>query len=101
MNEKRLYSIILGPHTTEKSVRLTGKNNQIAFRVLRDATKSELKTAIEKLFSVIVVSVRTVNVKGKEKKFKQMSGQRSDWKKAYIRLAEGHDINLANFQEEE
>ncbi len=98
MNEKRLYSIIVGPITTEKSVRFADKNHQVVFKVLKDATKTELFEAVQKLFSVKVESVRTVNVKGKQKQFKQKQGQRSDWKKAYIRLAEGHDINLANFQ---
>ena len=98
MNEKRLYSIILGPHTTEKAVRSTNKSQQVVFRVAKDATKPELLAAVQKLFSVKVQSVQTVTVKGKKKQFKQVQGQRSDWKKAYIRLAEGHDINLANFQ---
>lgn len=98
MNEKRLYSIILRPLTTEKSVRLSEKNNQLAFEVARDATKTELKEALGKLFSVKVVSVRIVNVKGKSKQFKQRQGERSNWKKAYVQLAEGHDINVANFQ---
>jgi large subunit ribosomal protein L23 len=99
VNEKRLYSIILGPHTTEKSVKMSDKNRQVAFRVARDATKPEVAKAIEKLFSVKVDSVGIVNVKGKIKQFKQVAGQRSDWKKAYVHLAEGHDINLANFQD--
>lgn len=99
MNEKRLYSIILGPYTTEKSVRLSDKNRQYAFKVALDANKYELTEAIEKLFSVKVVSVRTVTTGGKTKNFKQTAGERSDWKKAYIRLAEGHEINLANFQD--
>jgi large subunit ribosomal protein L23 len=98
VNEKRLYSIILGPHTTEKAVRSTNKSQQFVFRVAKDATKPELLAAVQKLFSVKVTSVRTVTLKGKKKQFKQVQGQRSDWKKAYIRLAEGHDINLANFQ---
>lgn len=98
MKTKRLYTIILGPHTTEKSVRAADKNHQVVFRVVKDATKVELAEAVETLFSVKVDSVRIVNVKGKKKQFKQTPGQRSDWKKAYVRLAEGHDINLANFQ---
>ena len=98
MNDKRLYTIILGPHTTEKSVRAANDNNQHVFRVALDATKYELMQAIEKLFAVKVVSVRTVNTKGKTKNFKQTVGTRSNWKKAYVRLAPGHDINLANFQ---
>lgn len=98
MNEKRLYSLILGSHTTEKSVRVGERHRQIVFRVARDATKTELTEAVQKLFSVKVVSVRIVNVKGKSRNFRQRPGERSDWKKAYCRLAEGHDINLANFQ---
>jgi len=95
VNEKRLYSLILGSHTTEKSVRVGERHRQIVFRVARDATKTE---PVQKLFSVKVVSVRIVNVKGKSRNFRQRPGERSDWKKAYCRLAEGHDINLANFQ---
>ena len=97
MNDKRLYSIILAPLTTEKSVNAQGVT-QVVFRVLKDATKTELTKAVEKLFAVKVKSVGIVNMKGKNKQFKQMQGRRSDWKKAYVRLAEGHDINLANFQ---
>ena len=97
MNEKRLYTIILAPITTEKSVRAANQNCHV-FRVALDATKQELATAVEKLFSVKVMSVRTARGKGKAKQFKQVDGKRSDWKKAYVRLAEGHDINLANFQ---
>lgn len=95
MNEKRLYTIIVGPYTTEKAVRVT---DQVAFRVAKDATKTELKEAVKKLFSVDVVSVRIVNVMGKSKNFRQMQGERSNWKKAYVRLAAGQAINLDSFQ---
>lgn len=95
MNEKRLYTIIVGPYTTEKAVRVA---DQVAFRVAKDATKTELKEAVKKLFSVDVISVRIVNVMGKSKQFRQMQGERSDWKKAYIRLAAGQAINLDSFQ---
>lgn len=95
MNEKRLYTIIVGPHTTEKAVRVA---DQVAFRVAVDATKTELKEAIQKLFSVEVVSVRIVNVMGKTRQFRQRQGERSNWKKAYIRLAAGQTINLDAFQ---
>lgn len=98
MNEKRLYEVILGPLTTEKSVRVSDKYRQIVFKVARDATKDLVKQAIQKLFSVKVTAVQMVRLKGKHKQFKQRAGRRSDWKKAYISLAEGHDINLANFQ---
>jgi len=92
---KRLYTVIVGPYTTEKAVRVA---DQVAFRVVKDATKTELKEAVETLFSVKVVSVRIVNVMGKNKHFRQMPGERSDWKKAYVRLAAGHAINLEAFQ---
>lgn len=98
MNEQRLYQVILGPCTTEKSVRIADKNRQMAFKIAIDATKTEVKAAIQQLFSVVVKSVRVVNVHGKKKNFKQQEGRRSDWKKAYVSLAEGHDINLANFE---
>lgn len=98
MNEKRVYEIILGPHTTEKSERLADKHRQMVFRVRKDAKKEEIWQAISKLFSVEVKGVQVANVKGKKKSFKQRMGRRSDWKKAYVSLAEGHDINLANFQ---
>lgn len=98
MNEKRLYQVIVGPHTTEKSVRLADKNRQMVFKVAMDATKTEIKTAIQQLFSVVVKGVTIVNLRGKKKNFKQQEGRRSDWKKAYVSLAEGHDINLANFE---
>lgn len=96
MKEKRLYTIILGPHTTEKSVSVT---EQVAFRVARDATKPELREAVQKLFAVQVDSVRIVNVGGKTKHFKQIQGARANWKKAYVRLAAGQSINLEAFQE--
>lgn len=98
MNELRLYKVLLGPHTTEKSVTAAEKNRQITFKVAVDATKQEIKQAIEKLFNVVVDAVRVTNVKGKHKRFKQMSGKRSDWKKASISLQKGHDINIAEFE---
>jgi large subunit ribosomal protein L23 len=98
MNEKRLYQVILAPVTTEKSVRIADKNRQIVFKVAKNATKTEIKDAIQRLFSVVVKAVRTNNVSGKKKNFKQQEGKRSDWKKAYVSLAEGHDINLAKFE---
>lgn len=98
MNEQRLYRIIQGPLTTEKSVRAADKFRQITLKVVKDATKAEVKYAIEKLFNVVVSSVRTSNVKGKVKQFKQRQGQRSSWKKAIVKLTEGHDINFAEFK---
>jgi large subunit ribosomal protein L23 len=95
VNEKRLYTIIVGPHTTEKAVLVA---DQVAFRVAVDATKTELKEAVQKLFSVTVVSVRIVNVMGKTRQFRQRQGERSNWKKAYVRLGRGQTINLDTFQ---
>jgi large subunit ribosomal protein L23 len=93
-----MYQIILGPYTTEKSVRLGEKHHQIAFRVAANASKTEVKTAVERIFSVVVDAVRTVRIKGKHKQFKQVAGRRSDFKKAYVSLAEGYDINIAKFK---
>jgi large subunit ribosomal protein L23 len=98
VNEKRIYEIILGPVTSEKSVRVADRHRQIVFKVARNATKNLVKQAVQKLFSVQVTNVQTVTTKGKRKQFKQREGRRSDHKKAYVSLAEGHDINLANFQ---
>jgi large subunit ribosomal protein L23 len=98
VNEQRLYKVLLGPHTTEKSVTSAEKHRQVTFRVAVDANKKEIKQAIEKLFNVVVDAVRVTNVKGKAKRFKQMTGKRSDWKKASISLQKGHDINIAEFE---
>jgi large subunit ribosomal protein L23 len=98
MNEKRLYQVLIGPYTTEKSVAVAEAHNQNVFRVAKDATKSEIKEAVSKLFNVVVESVRTVQVTGKTKRFKQKEGRRSDWKKAYVAIQKGQDINLANYQ---
>jgi large subunit ribosomal protein L23 len=98
MNEIRLYKVLIGPHTTEKTVTAAEKNRQISFRVAVDATKQEIKQAVEKLFNVVVEAVRTTKVKGKTKRFKQIKGRRSDWKKASISLQKGHDINVAEFE---
>jgi len=95
MNEERLYKVIRRAHTTEKSTHIAGVN-QLAFEVLKDANKGEVKRAIEKLFSVEVQAVRVLNVKGKEKHFKQRVGRRSDWKKVYVSLKKGSKIDLAN-----
>ena len=98
MKEKRLYQILLGTHTTEKSVRSAEKNRQVVFKVARDATKIEIAQAVEKHFNVNVLAVQTARVKGKSKRFKQIEGSRSGGKKAYVLLKEGQDINVANYQ---
>ena len=98
MNETRLYKVLLGPHTTEKSVTAAEKFRQISFRVAPDATKPEIKQAVEKLFNVVVEAVRVTKIKGKVKRFKQKLGRRSDYKKASVSLQKGHDINVAEFE---
>lgn len=94
MNEERMLSVLLAPHVSEKSTRVGDTANQVVFRVRRDARKREIKAAVEKLFEVEVEHVRTVNLKGKRKRFQQTVGKRPDWKKAYVRLKEGHDIDF-------
>ena len=98
MNEQRLYSVLLGPRSTEKSENLAEKNSQITFKVKPDATKLEIKQAIEKLFSVKVSAVRTANVNGKVKRFRNSTGKRKNWKKALVSLQDGYDINVAEFE---
>lgn len=95
MNE---HNVILGAYTSEKGVRIADKHRQIVFKVAKKAKKPQIRKAVEKLFSVNVVDVQTVSIRGKRKHFKQLPGKRSDCKKAYVSLAEGHDINFANFQ---
>lgn len=94
MNQERLYKILLGPVVSEKSSMVGEAGNQFAFKVTTDATKAEIKAAIEKLFEVKVEGVRTLNVKGKTKRTRYGMGKRSDWKKAYVRLQEGQEIDL-------
>ena len=94
MNFERLHQIILAPVISEKATRVAEKRNQAVFKVARDAQKPEIKEAVEKLFSVKVTSVETLNVKGKIKRFGQSVGKRSDWKKAYVTLAEGQEIDF-------
>ncbi len=95
MNKELLINTILSPHTSEKSTRLADKHRQFVFKVMKDATKKDIKHAVELLFKVVVDSVCICNMKGKSKTFKQTRGQRSSWKKAYVSLAEGHDIKFA------
>ncbi|MPQ72108.1 50S ribosomal protein L23, partial [Pseudomonas sp. MWU12-2323] len=84
----------LAPIVSEKSTMIAEKNQQVAFRVAKDATKPEIKVAVEMLFNVKVDGVSTVNVKGKVKRFGRTIGRRSDWKKAYVSLVEGQEIDL-------
>lgn len=94
MSKNRLYQVILSPRVTEKSTHVGEDSNQYVFQVVNDASKSEVKGAIEMLFDVNVESVRIVNVKGKKKSFRMRPGKRSDWKKAYVRVQEGQVIDF-------
>jgi large subunit ribosomal protein L23 len=94
MNEAKLYSIIRAPLVSEKTARLQEVSNQYVFEVATDATKADIKTAIEKLFAVKVEAVNVVNVKGKNKAFKFRMGRRADSRKAYVTLAEGQSIDV-------
>ncbi len=98
MNEERLLKVLLAPHVSEKSNRLTDRYNQVAFKVARDATKPEIKDAVELLFKVKVTGVTVLNVKGKRKRFGALTGRRSDWKKAYVSLEAGHEIDFLTAQ---
>ena len=89
--QERLMSVIRGPHMSEKS-HIAAEHNQVVLRVRVDATKSEIRQAVELLFEVVVEDVTVVNVKGKIKRFGRSSGRRNNWKKAYVRLAEGSQI---------
>ncbi len=91
-HQERLMTVIRGPHMSEKS-HMAVENNQIVLKVRTDATKAEIRQAVELLFEVEVDNVTVVNVKGKNKRFGMTRGRRKDWKKAYVRLAEGTDID--------
>lgn len=93
MNNERLMKVLVAPVISEKSTRLA-ETGQVAFRVLTDATKREVARAVELLFEVQVDQVRILNVKGKQKRTGQRLGQRQDWRKAYVRLKAGQDIDF-------
>jgi large subunit ribosomal protein L23 len=92
---ERLMNVVLAPVVSEKSTRVADKDRQYVFRVADDATKPEVKAAIELLFKTKVQSVTVLNVHGKEKRFGRYMGRRRNWKKAYVRLAAGQEINFA------
>ncbi len=94
MNQERIMKVLVAPIVSEKSTRLADENRQFAFKVVPDASKPEVRKAVELMFDVKVKGVQMANVRGKAKRFGQKMGKRSDWKKAYVTLAEGHDINF-------
>jgi len=94
MNQERLMQVLLAPQISEKATFVAEKNEQVVFRVASDATKPEIKAAVELLFKVEVESVQTLNVKGKVKRFKGATGRRKGWKKAFVCLKAGQEINF-------
>jgi len=92
-HQERLMTVIRGPHLSEKS-HIAAEHNQVVLKVRKDATKAEIRQAVELLFEVEVANVTVLNVKGKAKRFGANRGQRSDWKKAYVRLAEGSQLDF-------
>ncbi len=94
MNQEKLMNLLLAPRITEKSTMVGEKYRQYVFKVLKTATKPQIRQAVELMFKVEVDSVQISNVKGKRKAFKQTVGKRSDWKKAYVKLKPGFDINF-------
>ena len=94
-NADQLMTVLLAPVVSEKSTRVADKNRQYVFRVADEATKPEIKAAVELLFKTKVQSVTVLNVRGKEKRFGRFMGRRRNWKKAYVRLAAGQEINFA------
>lgn len=96
MNKERMLRVLLAPHVSEKASRAAEASSQVVFRVAKDATKLEVRHAVEQLFKVKVKSVQTLNVKGKQKVFGRLQGKRSDWKKAYVSLEAGQDIDFLN-----
>lgn len=95
LNQDRLLQVILAPVVSEKSTFVADKHQQVVFRVAKDACKNEIKAAVELLFKVKVDTVQVVNVKGKQKRFGRIAGRRKDWKKAYVCLEAGQEIDFA------
>jgi len=95
IQQVKLASVLKAPVVSEKSAIVADTSNQFVFKVAKNATKLQIKNAVELMFDVKVESVRVINVKGKIKRFGRTLGKRSDWKKAYIKLQSGHNIELA------
>ena len=95
LSQERLLQVLLAPVVSEKSTYVADKNEQVIFRVAPDATKPEIKAAVELLFKVQVDNVQVAKVKGKQKRFGGHMGRRRNWKKAYICLKPGQEINFA------
>lgn len=96
IEQSKLANILLAPIVSEKSTNAAENSNQFVFKVQKVATKQEVKKAVELMFDVEVDAVQVLNVKGKVKRFGRTLGKRSDWKKAYVKLKAGHDIDFAS-----
>ena len=94
----QLMNLLLAPVVSEKSTMVADKNRQYVFRVADSATKPQIKAAVELMFKAKVDSVKVANVKGKEKRFGRFIGRRRNWKKAYVCLAAGQEINFASLE---
>ena len=94
MNQERLMKVLLAPIVSEKSTRVADASRQFVFKVMKDASKPEVKKAVELMFDVKVDKVQITNMRGKVKAHGRSIGRRSDWKKAYVTLSEGHDIDF-------
>jgi len=98
MNQERIFQVLESPHVSEKAAVAADANNQYVFKVALNATKSEIKKAVEQLFKVNVNKVSTLRVKGKVKRNKHGFSTKSTWKKAYVRLEQGQDIDFASVE---
>jgi large subunit ribosomal protein L23 len=94
MNQERLMKVLVAPVVSEKASRIADANRQFVFKVVKDASKPEVRKAVELMFDVKVDDVQITNMRGKVKRHGMNIGRRSDWKKAYVTLAEGHDIDF-------
>ena len=95
MNQERIFQVLVGPHVSEKAAIIADQSNQYVFKVAVDATKAEVKKSVEQLFKVKVNAVRTLVVKGKAKRNRYGLSTKPTWKKAYVRLEQGQDIDFA------
>jgi len=95
MNTERMYKVLLGAHISEKATVIADEANQFVFKVAKDATRPEIKKAVETIYEVSVKNVTVLNVKGKVKKTQRGVSKKPSWKKAYVRLKDGHDIDFS------
>ena len=93
MNKEQLMNVLLAPHVTEKTSLAMQNNNQYTFRVKKNATKTDIKAAVELMFEVKVKGVQIVNEPGKTRRFGKLQGRTQDWKKAYVSLVQGQSID--------